>query len=103
MDKNKFIEKKNMKLKAIWASAFDKHHKLEYPSGDFSWMKYAGIFKKIQKEVVCEGYLQELEESTSALYPSKYYIATSTRIYRCIVRLHVCIIRTKIICSLTPF
>lgn len=71
-----------------WVSAFDKHHKIEYPSADFSWERISVAYKKNINEVVCEGSLQELEDSTSALYAAKYYIATNTRIYRFEVHLH---------------
>jgi hypothetical protein len=71
-----------MDNKPNWVSAFDKHHKLEHPSADFSWERISVPFKKNINEVVCEGFLQELEDSTSALYAAKYYVATCTRIYR---------------------
>lgn len=71
-----------MESKIRWPSVFDTFDKLENPSGSFTWVPTPNAFKLNRKEIVCEGVLQELETSSSALYSPKYFIATKKYIYR---------------------
>jgi len=57
-------------------SVFDKFHKLENPSGWFTWQPPPSGYKIIKDNIICSGELQEIDTITEAIHTTKFYAVT---------------------------
>ena len=62
-------------------SIFDYYHKTANPSSAFKW-EFPHNYKVKKSDFIFTGKLQELDASTSNLYPIKFYGVTPTKIFR---------------------
>ena len=75
-----------MKTETPLTSIFDKHDKLEDPSGDFSWVASTQCVSLSDVHIIHQGRLQEVEDNSSLVHSMRKYAVTSKEMIRIAVR-----------------
>ena len=78
-----------MSITNVTESVFDKYHKMENPSGCFSWKTIGSSFKFKKEDIVHSDALQEIDPVTSTIYSTKLYAVTPNELIRFPVLLYV--------------
>lgn len=66
-----------MKAEQHMVSIFDRYHKLDDPSAQFEWIPTPPSIHLSKSDIVCDGHLFEVEQSSSMVHSPRYFAATT--------------------------